>query len=260
MSRLAYIWLLCLFSLYLIPWNNAICCLFSKLCCDVNIATFAQRNLYVVLFHSRTKTMWKIPWEIVSGWFSKLLTTSTRGECDVCSVAVPWNSTCFPSTFPCIHKYPWQHLVSGRRQTGQHTLWIPKGLGCSCWHPHQSSSTVRKRSQQVAGVTAPLGMKVLHREDGHMDTKLHSDICSVSHRKSTQQKPFRLPTVCRNTALLKVVPTPSLKQCFEVLQSIKGAMWRSISSFGKISPPQKKKIKYTFKYAKNASGFPVIFN
>lgn len=48
----------------------------------------------------------------------------------------------------------------------------PKGLGHSCWHPHQSSSTVRKRSQWVSGDTVPLGMKVLHREDGHMDTKL----------------------------------------------------------------------------------------
>lgn len=43
-------------------------------------------------------------------WSSKLLTASTRGECEVCRVAVPWSSTCFPSTSPCIHKYPWHHL------------------------------------------------------------------------------------------------------------------------------------------------------
>lgn len=56
---------------------------------------------------------------------------------------------------------------------------------------------------------------------------LHLDICLVLHRKSTQQKPSRLLNVYRSTALLKVIPTQSLKVCFEVLQSKNGAMWRS---------------------------------
>lgn len=50
-----------MFSLYLIAWNNAICSLFSKLCCDMNSATFAHRNLYAVVFHFRRKTVWKTP-------------------------------------------------------------------------------------------------------------------------------------------------------------------------------------------------------
>lgn len=92
---------------------------------------------------------------------------------------------CFPLKYACflsiplsIREYPLQHVVSRRRQTWRYTIWIPKGPGSSCWHPHQNSSTVRKRSQWVAGDTVPLGIKVTWTW-----SCLHSDICSESHSK-----------------------------------------------------------------------------
>lgn len=119
------------------------------------------------------------------GMVFKVANTRMREECEVRGVAFPWNNTCFPSRPLSIHKYPWQHLVSARRQTWQHTLWIPKGLGSSCWHSNQNSSIVRKRSQWVAGDIVPLGIKVLYRETTVTWTWscLHSDISLVSHSK-----------------------------------------------------------------------------